>query len=372
MRLAQAVREALRSGWAAKIPSALIALVIATASFIAIANVGRSAAEARSLEERLDSPSARTLTIQDVQNAGLINSHTVGVIDQLSAVRAAAAFSPVDATNGVLGSGSKIITGWVIQPTHTRSGGGTSLLPAGLFTQTIGRTPQPGEALISAQAMQTLHMQQPAGYLVSGDSQYPVVGEYTARAPFGEFAGGAVIVAQPDAPMDELQIEVDSIANLPDAQRAALAILGPTKPSQISVDTPAGAAGTDAAVQNGFTAYAQATLALILAIGAVLTAAVVLTDVLIRRHDLGRRRTLGITRLDLGLIVALRSLAAGIVGSILGIGAALIYSHSQHITPPAPFDAAIAILASTAALLAAIPPALYAARRDPVAVMRTP
>ena len=106
----------------------------------------------------------------------------------------------------------------------------------------------------------------------------------------------------------------------------------------------------------------------VVGVGALLVAGVVLADVLIRSRDLGRRRTLGITRLDLVLLVCARTGIAAGAGVVLGCGltAVVLWDHLS----PAGVVGATAVTTTTA-VLAAVPPAVFAAHRDPVRVLRT-
>lgn len=89
-------------------------------------------------------------------------------------------------------------------------------------------------------------------------------------------------------------------------------------------------------------------------------------------RDLGRRRTLGITRADLAGIVTLRALATGIAGALLGCVTGWLANLGTGFGTPVDFTVAVGVLATLVAGVAALPPALYAARLDPVTVMRTP
>jgi putative ABC transport system permease protein len=99
---------------------------------------------------------------------------------------------------------------------------------------------------------------------------------------------------------------------------------------------------------------------------------VVLADVLVRSKDLGRRRALGATRGTIISLVTLRTLGPALLGAALGTGLGIYLTHRLDATPPWQFTTGTATLALLAALAAAIPPALYAATRDPVRVLRTP
>ncbi|HSN44583.1 MAG TPA: ABC transporter permease, partial [Propionibacteriaceae bacterium] len=97
-----------------------------------------------------------------------------------------------------------------------------------------------------------------------------------------------------------------------------------------------------------------------------------LADALIRRKDLGRRRTLGANRWDLTSLVALRATLVALIGALAGAILGLVWTSRTAIHVPPSFAAALVALAVIAAGIASIAPAIYAARRDPVTVMRTP
>ncbi len=79
------------------------------------------------------------------------------------------------------------------------------------------------------------------------------------------------------------------------------------------------------------------------------------------------RHALGATRL---LIVALLTIQVGVLattGALLGVAASLLWlGWTGNPQPTAVFVAAVAIAAVLTAGVAALPPALYAARRDPL------
>lgn len=118
--------------------------------------------------------------------------------------------------------------------------------------------------------------------------------------------------------------------------------------------------------------YNRSLLLRVLGAGGLLTAIVVLADVLVRRTDLGRRRALGASR---GVIVALvttRTVVAAFLGAALGAIAGIVLASGYDAIPPRSFVAAVVVLALLTATLSAIPPSIYAAVRDPVRVLRTP
>jgi putative ABC transport system permease protein len=363
VRIRALLREAWAATWAAKVSSVLIAVVVAGMCVAAIATVGRSAAASADVAARMEQAGARRLQVIDAKAEGFINARTLGVISNLSSVESADALGiPFDATNGATGTGGIRIPVWPVLGSITQIG-----------TLTRGRLPQPGEALISATQLATLGLEQPVGFLVAtdGTASYPIVGAYTARAPFEDLAGGA-IVARPDGTGRELRVVLNSVNATDGTVAAVMNTLAPRDSQGVQVDSPAALAQTARDLADQLAGYGSSLLSLILGAGGSLVAAVVLADVLVRRRDLGRRRTLGITRADLTAIVIVRAATTAVIGALLGCTAGWLANHAIGQDTPLSFTVAVGVLATIVAALAALPPAVYATRLDPVTVMRTP
>lgn len=363
MRLRSLFTEAAASAWAAKVPSLLLAVVSAAMCFAALFTVGQNAANRAAVEASLAGAGARTLIVRDtLGDQGFINTRTLGSVDALSTVRTAIALGlPFDSVNGRIGAGGTLVTTW---PAHGDLASAVQL--------TAGRWPQPGEAIVSAPAQAKLGLAQPAGFLTAGTDQYPVVGAFSAGAPFDDMAIGAIVQADDTQTATELRVVIDTIADAPATQTAVLGILAPADPTGLSVQSPRGLAALTDQVAAQLASHDQGILLLILGVGGLFVAAVVLSDVLVRRRDLGRRRTLGSTRADLAALVTIRATIPAAAGAIVGTVAALISTSQTGFTPPVSFAVAVATLATITAAVAAIAPAAYAARLDPVTVMRTP
>lgn len=144
------------------------------------------------------------------------------------------------------------------------------------------------------------------------------------------------------------------------------------KASELRIESPVGAAELQTQVMEDVTVFGRSLFIGVLLAGAVLVAIVTLTDVLVRRADLGRRRALGATRGTIISLVLLRSMIAALVGVIVGVGASAVLTNRMETMPPTSFMIGVGILSIIAAIASSIPPAIYAANRDPVAVLRTP
>lgn len=369
MRPLVLLREAATAARAAVVPSILVVLVVAGTCLAALLTVGRQVAAEAELAEQLAGPAARTLTITVTADVAGITAPMVALLAGMTGTETVVATElPRDAVNGALGAGS------------------TPIAVVGLFgtiegaiSLVQGRLPAPGEVIVPELALATLGLAAPVGFLeTAAGEQWAIVGSFTPREPFSELATVAITTARV-APEDlrggasfhQLRVVSDAANHVSAVQRGTLAIVD-ADPQTIQV-TPATAGGSSGQQLTGtLSGFGRSLLLLILGAGAFFVAAVVLADVLIRRRDLGRRRTLGITRAALVSLVAVRTVLAAMLGAMLGAGGGLWLVARATSEVPLSFASAVALLATLTALVACLLPALFAAHRDPVEVMRTP
>lgn len=358
------LREALAMTWASKVPSVLLVIVTAAMCFTALATVGRSAAAANDVQQRLEQAGARRLSVVDAKAQGFINDRTLNEIRGINTVQQANALgTPFDAVNGAVGQGGTRIPVWPVIGSVSQVAG------------TIrGRLPLPGEALISVTMQHALGLAQPVGYLTSADGfwQYPIVGSFTPNELYTDLSAGAIVATAPGQVAREIRVLVDSIPAARPTVTAVLSILSPADSQGVYLESPIALADTARELNIQLAAAGRSLLLLILAVGGFFIIAVVLADVLVRRRDLGRRRTLGIARSDLITLVAGRATLTATLGGLIGCIAGSANNQALGIATPTQFTLAVGTLAVLTAGMAALPPAAYAARLDPVAVMRTP
>lgn len=360
------LREALATAWATKVPTTLVTLLVASMCATTLATVGRTAAAEEQVAARLDAAGSRLLVVNDVRANELIGPAVVAQAAGLSTTeRAVGVAVPVDVTNQTVGVGGTRVPAWTI----------TGDL-SDVVVLTAGRWPGPGEALVSPAAQQTLGMEHPVGAAqlastsVVGD--YSIVGAFTPREPFGDYRSGLVVAADPAAPADSLHVVVTDSSAAQVAQRAVLGLIAPADPQDITVQSPVALAELQAEVAADLGTFGRTLLLGVLGAGALLTAIVVLADVLLRRADLGRRRALGATRSTILALVLARTAVPALLGAGLGTAAGLYLAGRVDATPPWEFTVGTAVLAALAALASGVLPALFAATRDPVRVLRTP
>lgn len=366
MRFLVLLREALSTTWANKVPTALVALLVAIMCATTLATVGRTAAAEQQVAERLDAAGSRLLVVTDTRGGDLITPAVVTQTRGLSVTeRAVGVQIPVDVTNKAIGAGGTRVPAWTVDGDLSE-----------VLTLTAGRWPHPGEALVSTTGQESLGMDDPVGAVQLASStqvgDYSVVGAFTPKEPFGAYEAGLVIAAEPGVPSDSLYVVVSESGVASAAQSAVLGLVAPPEFDSISVQSPVALAELQAEVAGDLGTFGRTLLLGVLGAGALLVAIVVLADVLVRRKDLGRRRALGATRgMILALVIA-RTLLPALLGGALGIGVGLWLASRFDALPPWQFSLGTATLAVLAAVASAILPALYAATRDPVRVLRTP
>ena len=368
MRWLLTLREALATTWAAKVPSALVTFLVAVMCAATLATVGRTAAAEEQLLARLDSAGARVLVVSDARGDDLISPTIVDQAAGLSTTeRAVGTLIPVDVVNGVIGQGGTRVPAWGIHGDL-----------AAVATLTSGRWPGPGEAVVTAEAMTRLGLDAPVGWVAQASTtvvdDWSVVGSFTPREPFGDYGSGVLYVAPEGRALDSVHVVLTSADVAQAAQGQVLRLIDPPAPDSVTVTSPVSLAQLQDQVTGDLATFGRTLLLGVLGGGALLVAIVTLADVLVRRKDLGRRRALGATRAVIVALVVLRTLAPALLGAAIGVALGLWATSrlGAGAIPPWEFTTGTATLALLAAAVAAIPPALYAATRDPVRVLRTP
>jgi putative ABC transport system permease protein len=314
------------------------------------------------VQASLETAGARVLIVRDLSDLGFVNIRTLTEVKNLSSVDSAIGLGLIfDSTNGRIGRGGIYVSTWPVYG---------DLSDAVLLFE--GRWPAPGEALVSASAQTRLGLAEPVGFLSAGIEQYPIVGQYECLDGFQDLCTGAMINANTHNKAKELRVIISSISAATVTQTAVLSILAPSQTSGVSVQSPQGLADLSQLVTAQLQDYSRTIFFLAFGSGGLFVGAVVLADVLLHQRDLGRRRTLGISRMDLTALITVRAGIPASLGAVLGCLVTIAVTSSSDYTPGADFVLAVGFLSILVACLAAISPALYAAHVDPVRVMRTP
>lgn len=366
MRIGALIREVLASAFAQRVPTIMVAILVAAMCATTLTTVGRSAAAEAQVLTRLDSAGARYLKVRDAKDRGFITEAMVSLAAHISSVETAVGLTNAfDVVNGAIGAGGKKEPTWQVVGDISK-----------VARLDSGRLPQPGEAIISHKAMAGLGLDGAAGF-VSGTGamvglQFPVVGVYRALEPFEAVGNGVLVSARPGTVAKSLDVVITSAVMVPTTQQSVLALLSRNDPQDISTESPMTLAKLQHQVMGDLGQYGRGLMLLVLGAGALLTAVVVLADVLLRRKDLGRRRALGAPRWVIVSLVVGRAVVAGLAGAIVGTLVTVLVLARWGQGPIVGFALGTALLAVLVAACSAVPPAIAASYQDPVKVLRTP
>jgi putative ABC transport system permease protein len=364
MRLSTLFQEAVTSARVRKVSTAMTAVLVGAMCVTTLLTVGRTAAGEEQVAARLNDAGSRHLQVTDVKDIGFVTPSAVRLIDGYSSVeRVVGVGLPVDVANSAIGDGGDRVPAWGIQGELSDA-----------VELASGRMPEPGEALVSRDALSILGLTSAAGSVSAGRGAitYPIVGSFQSRAPYGDFDAGVVIAAADGEPSHTLDIVIRNSSESAATETAVLALLSREDLTDLSVASPRTLADVQQAVLGDLGATGRSLLLVVLVGGAGLIAVVALSDVLLQRSDLGRRRALGAPRWVVVALVVIRTGVAALVGAVLGCAIGLVSLALAGQLPEISFIVGTGVLAFLAAVLAAFPPALYASLQDPVRVLRTP
>ncbi len=359
------ISEAWRVAVSTPVASAMLLVVVAAVVGLILATTGQTVRAEQDVLARIDEAGTRLIVASDTDgNAGIPPDAVtrVGALSQVEWVFGVG-FAR-DGRNSAIGEGgmpAAVRTMWGVLPD---------------VIDVNGRQLEPDEALAGTIAADTLGLALPVGGIDTGDTQIAVVGGFTARDPLQGLNTSLLAAPTPDT-TDEQVRTIYVLAATPD-DVAALAdtvptVLGADDPFAVSLETSETLADVRAAVAGELGRFSRSLIAAVLAAGLVLITLIVYASVTARRQDFGRRRALGARRGTItGLVLAQTVLVTAVGVAIgTGIGAALTIRWTTE-PPDTEFIAAIAVLALLATGIAATPPALVAAWRDPVHVLRVP
>lgn len=366
MRFTESIRSAWRATWATRTASALIAFLVAAMCASVIATVGRSTAAQRDVLARWEQAGARTLIIGSPERSGLLSPAVLTQTSHLSVVeRVVGTVSPQDVTNAAVGPGGASVPSWTLLDD-----------PGDAVELTSGRWPRPGEALVSTPAQQALGMDATLwGREPCHDEGVDRMAGRRAvprtrplRRSLGR--GRHRRLPRPGGIQPPHRRHHPGRRCLGDGRRrAAHRCTAGIRPQHHSAPEPRGTP------QRGLVG-SRCVRSDPVVVGSGSRGAPRRRGHLGGRpgppHGSGRRRALGATRATIVALVVLRAGFAATAGVLVGTAAGLVIAGQLGVAVPADFAVGVGVLALMTSVTAAVPPAFYAATRDPVRVLRTP
>lgn len=355
--------EAAASARSQPVASALTILMVAGMVLTVMMTTGRSVAAEQQVLSSIDDAGTRSIQIRAEDDAGL-RSDVLSRIGRIDGVEWSAAFSSAeDATNALIPGGTPVPVRYVTSDNLDRLG--------------IEQVPVPGNTAYASMAALDLF-----GLIETGGAISLPTGETVplgGRIEVPDYLSGLEPLsliptpAGPDRPVGIVIVIVERPEQITAVAAAVTSVIAVDDPSRVTVQTSEQLAQLRGVIQSQLADSSRILVLALLGITTLLVAVILYGLVVLRRKDFGRRRALGATR---GFIIALlisQTLLLGATGTVVGLGAAT--TAAAVLGDPLPgfeFTTAISILAITAALLAALAPAISASRREPIRELRVP
>lgn len=374
-RPARLLADGVTGALAQPVSTATAAVVLAIVCFVILATTGQSAASEQRVISRIDGAGTRLIAVSDDGGRAGMQADGVAVVAGLSDVSWAFGLGAVtDVQNARLPTDERGIAARALYGEWP-----PELLPV------QGRLPRaPGEALAGRDAVAALHLADGAGTVQArpafgtaapGTPGTPVVGVFEASGPLGSLNNSVLIAAEP-APGDPLRyvyVMAEGVGAVEQLGEAITAALPAVQQAGMTVETPEGALALRSVIAGEIGAGSRQTMALVLAVGLAIVTVTMLGAVSAKRRDFGRRRALGATRSALVVLVLVQTAVAAVAGIALGVAAGLVMVDRVSGTlPSSAFVLGVVGLTGLVALIGAVPPALAAAYRDPLRILRVP
>lgn len=357
--------EAARVARAQPVSSTVTILIVGAVCAVILSTTGQTVQAERAVLARIDEAGTRSIVVTDLDGRAGLRPDAVRRIEALSGVEWVLGLGPASDVRaaGVLGG----------EPAAARKVYGE--IPT--VVSTSGWTGARGTLLVGVEAQQTLGLRVPAAGVEAADgASWAVVGWFDASDPLA-FLDRSLLQAADPAEVEPVVRSIHVLADSPEqvgaVADAVLAVIDPLEPGSVGVETSEALAQIRAAVQGELGTFGRRVVLMVLGAGLVLVGLNMYGTVTTRRRDFGRRRALGASRGAIVALVTYQTGITGLVGATIGtlVGALVVWRLSGML-PDTTFAVAVAAQAVLAAIAAALPPAVVAARRDPVKVLRVP
>lgn len=365
MKMARLARESARVARSQPVSSTVTILVVGAVCAVILSTTGQTVVAERQVLARIDEAGTRSIVVTDTQGGAGLTPDTVDRIERILHVEWVIGLGPAFDVRPVG------VPGGV--PLPVRALYGQVPLPV----KTSPWTRAPGTLLVGPEAQAVLGLRVAAGGVVGdADEDLAVVGSFRADEPLAFLERSGLAAADPDEALPRVRTIHISVERPEDVEPVAAAVrmvLGATDPTQVSVETSATLVAVRAAVAGELGSFGRNLVLMALAAGLILVALAMYGAVTARRKDFGRRRALGADRGAITALVTLQAAITGLLGAVVGTlaGSGIVWRLTGDL-PSVSFALAVATLAVLATIVAAVPPAVVAAHRDPIRVLRVP
>jgi len=347
--------ESARVALAARAVTGLVLLLGFVVPASALAVAGRNVEGQAAVLNRLDDAGSRILTIvSEAGGPGL----PAAAADRIASLEGVA---------WVLGLG---------RASDVRAGGGGGPVPLRAVRSIRAPVAVSGAsrqgAFVSEESARRLGLAGGFGWLST--INVPVVGWFRAVYPLGALNTFAIVpVEDEEQPLERIIVAVSDVAWVEQTSAHLRDLIGGAIGDSVSIEWSPELLAARASVRDEVARRDRLLVLALLASAAILAGIVVFTWTLGARRDFGRRRALGASRSQLVLLVVTATAMPALAGAALGSLAGWAYLSAQLGGPADPrFALAVGTLAVLACCGASIPPALLAAGRDPLRVLRVP
>lgn len=366
------LREGLAVTRSALGASITLAVIVAGLCIAVFATAGRAAAAERQVADRIEQTGTRLVTVQYTAPTGTFDPQLVTRAAALSQVSWAFGLGPAsDAGLALMDGQGRAV------PARSVYGSPPPDLPV-----TVGRWPAPGEAVVTATSQVSTGLTHPAGAILYRDQPVAVVGQVdptgtlTALEPYilvnpatTEVPGAT---GSDTAGVTTLYVLADRAADVLAVQDSLQQLIGIDNTTTFTITASQTLADLGIAISGELGTAGRAQSVGVLGAGVLVIALSTYAAVSSRKRDFGRRRALGASRgAIIGLVLTQVAIPA-LAGAVVGTAAGWLFTQIIGATPSWTFALAVAVLAVTAALAAAVPVSWAAARRDPVRILRIP
>lgn len=369
MRLAL-LREAVASARSQAVASALTFAVVAGMCVGVLLTTGRTAAAEEAALAAIDAAGTRSIVVRS-SDEEFVTAALLDRLARIGRVESVTGFGPVNDVRNAHNPGGEPVAsrhayGWV-----------------GSVRMDSGLTALDNAAWVSPSAAETLGLRDGVGAVSdAAGTQLEVVGgiDIPSYLPFTDrlvvvpsSTTDSLAGADSDAPLAVVVIIVETPGQVSVLTEVVRGLLADADPQKTTIETSAQLATIRQAVSGELGRYGRETVLGILAVSALVVLVSTLALVMMRRKDFGRRRALGARRgLIVSLLLAQVTITAGL-GALAGSAATIAALAAVGDPVPAwTFTSAVAVLGVLCALAAALPPAGWAARRDPLHELRVP